>query len=129
MTLARLFRRDVLAAVAASLCAITKERVRTVASLEALAILCAELDCAPAIGKACLRALPRIDSKELLARLILSDIAPVDKSFDSARVLTQLVRERSRDDFRSERIIIVDSWIFSMTEARLYALAELLSHT
>jgi hypothetical protein len=107
-------------------------RVRPLGALtgaDALAVLCAELRCPPAIGGACVQALPAPNSEEVLARLILSDTVPSGTTFTSAYTLTRAVRERSRVDFRTGRIVTVDGWILSMTETRLYALATLLSQT
>jgi len=101
--------------------------VRALSGSDALADLCAGLSSSPAIGEACLHALPGINSKETLTRLILSDVAAIGNTFASTRTLPHDVRECSRDDFRSGRIIAVNGWIFSVTEARLYALAGLLT--
>jgi hypothetical protein len=131
-----LFRRSVMAAAIAGGFAWLSERasffagrrhIRAVPGSDALAVVCARLGSSPAIGEACLRALPGINSKESLARAILGDIVPVGKTFASGRTLAQAVRDRSRDDFQSGRIVTVNGWIFSMTETRLYALATMLS--
>lgn len=137
MTPRMLFRRSLMAAAVgagpaglgkrASLFAITGGRVRNVAPSDALAMLCAGLDCAPEIGEACLRVLPGTNSKELLAKLVLCSIGPVDGNFASAHTLAHAVRQRSHDDFRSGRIVAINGWMLSMTETRLYALATLLS--
>jgi hypothetical protein len=44
----------------------------------------------------------------------------------STGALAQAIGQRSRDDFRDGRIVIVDGWMLSLTETRLYALATLM---
>jgi hypothetical protein len=93
----------------------------------ALAAVCADLPRADAIGQACLRALPGgVASAEPLAALILADL-PAASDRASGRTLATAVRQRSRDDFRDGRIVSVDGWMLSLTEARVYALAMLLA--
>jgi hypothetical protein len=131
-----LFRRSLVAAAVAAgsarlgkralRFAVTGDRYR---SLNALSRLCAGLNHAPEIGEACLRALPGINSKELLTGLILSDVVPIGQTFASVRTLAYLMRKRSHDDFRSGRIVVVNGWILSVTETRFYALSVLLSRT
>jgi hypothetical protein len=85
----------------------------------ALAALCADLPPTDALGRACQRALPGgVASAAPLAELILADL-PI------AQTLAAAVRQRSRDDFRDGRLVAVDGWMLSLTEARLYALATL----
>jgi hypothetical protein len=97
---------------------------------DALAALCADLAHAHVIGAACLRALPETEtSEESLARLILTDTAPSGAAYAPAQSFTHIIRARGRDDFRNGRIVVVDGWILSLTETRLYALAALLSQT
>jgi len=102
---------------------------RAITASRALADVCAGLSLCPAIGEACLQALPGMASKELLARSILDGMAPTGKTVASARTLADQIRQRSQSDFRSGRTITVDGWIFSATETRLYALARLLAQT
>ena len=104
-----------------------RERVRAMSGSEALAAVCAGLSCTPAIGEACLQALPGAPSKESLEGLILADTASLDRTFASARAFTQVIRARSRKDFRNGRIAVVGGWMLSLTETRLYALAALAS--
>jgi hypothetical protein len=93
----------------------------------ALAEWCANLAPSGAIGEACLRALPAGGaSVRLLARQILADL-PAASGGASARTLARSLKARSRDDFRDGRIVSVDGWMLSLTEARLYALAMLLA--
>lgn len=44
----------------------------------------------------------------------------------SAEWLPRAIRDRSRADFRDDRIVGVDGWMLSLTEVRVYALAALL---
>ena len=92
----------------------------------ALAAMSLDLGCPGTIGRACLRALPAIEaSPEDLTRLILADISSADGDCSSVVRLRHSVRARSRDDFRDGKIVIVDGWVLSLTEARVYALAGL----
>jgi hypothetical protein len=61
-------------------------------------------------------------SKEELTRLVLEDM----HAAKTGRALAYAIRERSRNDFREGRIAIVDGWILSLTETRVYALTALL---
>ena len=92
-----------------------------------LIALCSDLRCPRAIGKACLLALPAPEStRSSLARAILADARTAGQNRSSPDVLAQVVRDRSRADFRAGRVVTVDGWILSLTETRIYALAALL---
>jgi hypothetical protein len=85
------------------------------------------------IGEACLRALPAAErSAGRLSQLILDDLAarradsgPPSPPPPPPDALRQAISERSRSDFCDGRIISVDGWLFSLTEARVYAFAAL----
>ena len=81
-----------------------------------------------ALGKACLEALPAIETSiASLTRLILDGMRATGGDHWSTRALAQTIRERSRNDFREGRIVNVDGWMLSLTETRIYALGTLLS--
>ncbi|HTV88378.1 MAG TPA: hypothetical protein VME41_05110 [Stellaceae bacterium] len=93
----------------------------------ALAALCADLQCPGAISRACLRALPAEMSAAALARLITAEVAPAGpepaSAIASPIALRDAVRTCSRADFRNGRVLLVDGWLLSLTEIRVYALA------
>jgi hypothetical protein len=89
--------------------------------------LCSDLCCPRTIGKACLFALPALEStRSSLAREILADVRRAGRNRSSPHLLAQAIRELSRTDFSEGRVVTVDGWIFSLTETRVYALATLL---
>jgi hypothetical protein len=133
-----LSRRNLIAAVIgagaawlsgqASYLAACGDRVHSKSRNVDLAALCSDLRCPETIRKACLRALPAAEvSRENLSRLVLADLSSAAEGWTSAIALKHSVRERSRDDFREGRIVIVDGWMLSLTETRVYALAALLA--
>ena len=91
------------------------------------ATLCSEWRCPRTIARACLDVLPATEtSKEELTRLVLENMQAVRTGRAPVRALAYAIRERSRNDFREGRIAIVDGWILSLTETRVYALSALL---
>jgi hypothetical protein len=72
------------------------------------------------VGSRVLAAVPRWRD----ARLLRQDLAP-ELRFGEEGFAARLV-ERVRDDFAEGRVEIVDGWVLSETEAKLYALIELL---
>ena len=89
---------------------------------------CLRLNHPRPLGKACLEALPGIETSiASLTRLILDGMRATGGDRWSARALARAIRERGRDDFREGRIVNVDGWMLSLTETRVYALAALLS--
>jgi len=91
-----------------------------------LARLCADLRCADTISQACLRAVPPNESSsQALASLILDGIPWTSRVRLSAGTLRDAIRDRSRRDFGAGDIVVVDGWVLSRTEVRLYALAAL----
>ena len=110
-----------------SFLAACRDRARSMFDSGRFAVLCSELSYPETIGKACLEALPAIEtSKETLTRVILGDMRAAGRDCSSASALAHAIRERSRDDFRGDRIVSVDGWMLSLTETRVYALAALL---
>jgi hypothetical protein len=103
-------------------------RAGSVSGSSTFADFWAELGYSRTIGEACLKALPAVEaSKRYLSRAVFGDTQDGGGDCLSARALAQAIRERSRDDFRDGRIVIVDGWMLSLTETRLYALAALLA--
>ena len=95
-----------------------------------LVALCTELGCPTAIGKACLLALPPSErGLPFLARAIRRHDRAPGEADSSLGTLAQYIRERSRADFHEGNVLPVNGWILALTEARLYALAALLTKT
>jgi hypothetical protein len=95
---------------------------------EGLLAWCSRSRCPQPLGKACLEALPAIETSIAgLTRLILDGMSATGGDHWSTRVLAQTIRERSRKDFSEGRIVNVDGWMLSLTETRSYALSALLS--
>jgi hypothetical protein len=91
-----------------------------------LITLCSALGCSKSIGAACQLALSQRGIVPLsLLHSILNDIETPENV--SREDLARALLRRSRSDFREDRVVSVDGWIFSLTETRLYALAGLLS--
>jgi hypothetical protein len=91
------------------------------------AALCSEWRCPGTIAGACLNVLPTVEaSKEALMRIIFEDMRVAGKECSSVRALARAIRERSRNDFHEGRIAMVDGWMLSLTETRVYALTALL---
>lgn len=102
-------------------------QTRSLSDANTLAAVCAEFGCAPAIGQTCLAALPAGEaSTAALARRLLEGTQLGGVAGSSAGALVQMIRARSRDDFRDGRVVTVDGWMLSLTETRVYALAALL---
>ena len=89
---------------------------------------CSRSRCPQTLGKACLQALPAIETSIAgLTRLILDGMSATGGDHWSTRALAQTIRDQSRKDFGEGRIVNVDGWMLSLTETRIYALAALLS--
>jgi hypothetical protein len=99
-------------------------RSRSMAGAEMVAAACSGWGYPETIGKACLAALPAVEtSKGSLTRMLLGDVQAAGGDCSSARTLARAIRELSRDDFRCGRIVTVGGWMLSLTETRAYALA------
>lgn len=134
-------RRRLLAALIPGAITYACDRARPLASFgpaaaapqsakDALPALCAASRCDRRIGSACLRALTaRESSPDRLMRLILADLPKRGPDHWSPDALRLAVRTQSRADFRDGRIVAVDGWMLSLSEARLYALAELVAQS
>jgi hypothetical protein len=78
---------------------------------------------------ACLRNLPTAPaSAEDLASLILANLPSTKKICISVTALSKLIRQWSGEDFAKGRIVLVDNWMLSLTETRVYAFASLIGH-
>jgi hypothetical protein len=123
-----LSRRDILTTtigVAIAHLGVPIVRSNCVAGL--LEALCADLPCAEWIGTACTRALvPEEATSERLALQIMADLSTIDRNCTSIGSLKQVVRKQIQDEFHSGKVVDVDGWLFSLTEARIYALTVLL---
>lgn len=92
----------------------------------ALLALCAQLDCPQRLGRLCHDALPPSEKTvSSLTTTLIADTRRTAGGHIPAERLGQALQERSRDDFGTGRLAIVDGWILSLTETRLYALAAL----
>ena len=98
----------------------------TACDSEGLLAWCSRLSHPQTLGKACLDALPVIETSiASLTRLILDGARATGGDRWSTSALAQAISDRSRDDFREGRIVNVDGWMLSLTETRVYALAAL----
>ena len=82
---------------------------------------------AATVGRRCMLLFPgaTVDSHlEALAR----DVPELVTALDARRLAAarQIVAARTRWDFDHDRVVDVDGWVLSSTEARVYALAALL---
>jgi hypothetical protein len=94
-------------------------------SYDALAALCASLRCPSSLAEACLRSLPT-DERNGLAASLLVDIPSFGGGKLAVANLHYSIRQQSRDDFCARRIVVVDGWMLSATEVRLYAMSAVL---
>lgn len=77
---------------------------------------------ARAIGRTYLHQYPR----EMNVRSLLEGIGRTDRlSTAGDRELTFALQQRIRQDFVEERVVKLEGWILSVTEARLFALTTL----
>jgi hypothetical protein len=101
----------------------------TLPASHALAAVCAASGCSREIGGACLRALPAGErSHRQLARLIIADFSAGAVDCRSPDAIRRALREQGRADFAGGRIVSIDGWMLSLTETRVYALAELIAN-
>ena len=100
----------------------------SIAEYRELIALCSDLRCPSLIANACLLALPPLDSTlSSLVVAILADARAPRRSLWASDKLADAIKERSCADFREDRIVSVGGWILSLTEARVYALAGLIT--
>jgi hypothetical protein len=94
-----------------------------------LAGLLAHRDSARSLGRAALAALPGATAPPALAAAVLAGLPGGQAKLAAASddELRALVAARVREDFDSDDVVQVDGWILSCTEARLCALASIVS--
>ena len=80
---------------------------------------------ARAVGREYLRQTPTEASVAKLVSLICADDTEPPPSVRSRQAICDWVSPKSRDDFRSGRVVKVHGWILSVTEARLCALSAI----
>jgi hypothetical protein len=73
------------------------------------------------IGQRYLEIYPQEADKRELSNFILAMERPQDLN-----AFRRILQVRRSEDFQVENIVIIDGWILSRTEARLYALTRLL---
>lgn len=94
---------------------------------EVLAGLCLQLDCPERIGETCRQALPLAEStRSALMRILITEARAANDGQFPDEDLAPALRRRSGDDFHRGRVVSVNGWVLSLTEARLYALASLI---
>jgi len=84
-------------------------------------------DSAKVIGRKYLLTSSEVTDVKTLANLICYEKTSNSNSYHYKHFseLNEFVQTRIRKDFEVERVVLVDGWILSQTEARLYALASL----
>ena len=94
---------------------------------ERLAGLIAHRDSARVVGRAYLDEVPAESSVSRLVDRIVADLPEGRRSLRDASDadLRQLLAASIRADFEHDRIVEVEGWVLSPTEARLYALTAL----
>lgn len=92
-----------------------------------LATLFAHAPSTHAIGRVYLRQVPAEGDVPTLARLIAASLStgPAALARMSDAALRHGIAQRIRQDFADGRIVDVDGWLLSVTEARLYAVTTL----
>jgi hypothetical protein len=94
----------------------------------ALTKFCLTLRCPEGIRRACLEAVPVPEaSTESLITRVLAAMSSAGRDCTSVAELRHSVRDQSRQDFHEDRTAIVDGWLLSLTETRIYALSALLA--
>ena len=80
---------------------------------------------AEALGREHLRRVPNEADATKLVSLICSGFSKSPPIGRDHRAIREWIRARSRDDFKASRVVEIQGWILSATEARLCALAAL----
>jgi hypothetical protein len=79
------------------------------------------------LGRACVRFFPTtVSADRLYARIVPAGHAEIENTATIAE-LRRSIRQRVRRDFAVDDTVQVNGWVLSMTELRLYALAELIA--
>jgi len=78
-----------------------------------------------------LKITPSVDDVYLLTTEIAQDtqFGIVELGTFRLTELMSVLREKIRDDFRNQKIIVIDGWLLSVTEVQLCALAALVKKT
>jgi hypothetical protein len=97
-------------------------------SIPGLAKLLRHEESACVIGREYLRNAPQEKDREILFNLISSGLGQESVSMSDDEALRKRLRLQIRRDFAAERVVRVHGWILSITEARLCALAALVSN-
>ena len=71
-------------------------------------------------GRSALKVLPQpVDSQSLISQLVS------DPRWDGDRPIPELFAEQISEDFRAGRVVRIEGWVLSETEAKLFALTQL----
>src|SRR5271167_5280944 len=131
---ARWSRRDVLAggimgAIAASGAGrvAAGTAVSTIPDGSLLYALFPDLGPARTLSRACLRFFPASISADRLYAWIVPADRPELENAPTIAELRRSIGQRVRRDFAVDDTVQVDGWVLSLTELRLYALAELIA--
>jgi hypothetical protein len=124
-------RRDVIASAAimaaGSLAIGTSAPAKATTAEQAILSILHHREAASQIGYAALETLPAFRNQPLLLADILGDLGLDQESvlrLDQAEIGARLI-QRIHDEFASQRTVMLDGWILSLTETRLCALAAL----
>jgi hypothetical protein len=98
-----------------------------VSTAERLAGLFTHQDSARAVGRAYLDRVPGESSASRLVDRVAADLPGGRRTLRDASDadLRELLAARIRSDFEEDRVVDVDGWVLSPTEARLYAITTL----
>jgi hypothetical protein len=91
---------------------------------EILACICDEKEICD-IGDHYRSRIPAENKKDKLVELILTDDAGKKNASSDDTALYNWIEQKVREDFKEGRIVVVDGWILSETEARQCALLSL----
>jgi hypothetical protein len=74
------------------------------------------------IGLVYRASVPAENSKEQLTKLILSEVKTSDPGYSGNSLNENQLKIQGEKDFRDERLVILNGWVLSQTEARQCAL-------
>ncbi len=100
---------------------------RSSALPEALATFYSDPDAAAEIGRHYLALTPRESDADVLVRAVAGDELELFRklAIENPSELHELLRAKHREDFDGGRVVVVEGWMLSLTEARLCAIASL----
>ncbi len=87
-----------------------------------LAAVCSDCEAAASLGRAYLASHPKEADRAVLDAAIAESLSPED---ETAQTLFQRLDRTVRGEYARDDTLMVERWILSRTEARLYALAAL----